>query len=169
MSWDAYNRRKEVLHHVLVIADRRRGGATATDLLAEVAGAIDVFGNEVELLLDTQMIWYQALSGRMDQMLLLGAADPEAGAIAAWHDIAALMPGVRALLDANTDNPDLQRAYAKEREFLALAAGVPANHPDLEGHGERIKRRACAAAVYDPYEPPRESSFFSRIRGLRAA
>lgn len=169
MTWDAYNRRKVALHDVLAIADQRREGVTATELIAEVDTANQAFDSEAELLLDAQMNWYQALSGRMDQMLTFGAADLEAGAINAWHHVAGTMPGARALLDANENLPELQPAFAREHEFLARAAGVPANHPDLTGHGARIKKKARKTVVYQPYDAPRENTFFARLRGLRVA
>ena len=169
MTWDAYNRRKAALREVLAIADRRREDVTATELLAEVESANQAFGTEAELLLDTQMIWYQALSGRMDEMLTLGADDPETGAVKAWHHVASTMPGARSLLDAHDDLPELQTAFFKEHEFMALAAGVPANHPDLDGHGARIKNLAKATFTCEPHVAPREGNFFSRMRGMRVA
>lgn len=169
MTWDAYNSRKAALHDVLAVADRRREDVTATELLADIETARLAFGNEVELLLDTQMIWFQALSGRMDQMLTFGADDLEGGAVNAWHHVAQAMPGARALLDPHDSLDDLRIAFDKEHEFLARAAGVPANHPDLADHGARIKDLARTTVVYEPFMAPREGNFFSRMRGLRAA
>ncbi|MEO6470790.1 MAG: hypothetical protein ABIR57_03040 [Aeromicrobium sp.] len=179
MTWDAYNRRKEALREVLAIADRRREDVTATELLAIVEGANSAFADEAELLLDTQMNWYQALSGQMDRSFTTGdftvgdftvdTFDLETKAIMAWQDVAAAMPGTRALLDANVEMGELQRAFEKEHELLARAAGILANHPDFIGQGERVKENARKSTVYAPYvEPAREGNFFTRIRDLVA-
>lgn len=169
MTWDAYNHRKMALRDALSIADRRRESVTVTDLLAEVDSIGHAFSDEAELLLDAQMHWYQALSGRTDRVLTFGADDLEAIAIQAWQHVARSMPGARTLLDANVDHRELQIAFSNEHEFLARAAGVPANHPHLARHGARIKETARSTVVYEPYSAPREVSFFARFRGPRAA
>jgi hypothetical protein len=153
MTWDAYNRRKEVLREVLAVADRQRD-ITLTELLDTVDGG-HAFANETELLLEIQMAWFQRLSGQMDRLLTDGADKPEMVAIAAWVNAAGEMPGARALLDEHRDIPALRKAHAKEHGFLAASAGVPANHPDLPGHGRRIQDSA------------RES--FARLRSVIAA
>ena len=169
MTWDAYNRRKEALREVLAIADRRREESTATELLAEVEGANHAFVNEAELLLDMQMNWYQHLSGQMDRSLSLDAEDLETVAINAWHEVAAQMPGARTLLDGNVDMPELQKAFAHEHNLLARAAGIPANHPDLAGHGNRIKETARMTMEYAPVIPDTPAGIFARIRETLAA
>lgn len=169
MTWDAYNRRKVALREVLAIADRRRGETAATELLDTVEGANLAFTNEAELLLDVQMTWFQRLSGQMDRTLSMGAEDLETLTIAAWADAAAEMPGARALLDANAELPELQKAFAKEFEFLGRSAGVPANHPDLNGHGLRVKQTAKANVVEIPVIPDTPAGLFARIREALAA
>jgi hypothetical protein len=153
MTWDAYNRRKEVLREVLAVADRQRD-IPLTELLDTVDGG-HAFANETELLLNIQMTWFQRLSGQMDRLVNDGADTPEMVAITAWVNAAAEMPGARALLDAHRDVPALRKAYAKEHGFLAASAGVPANHPDLSGHGRRIQDVARESVV--------------RLRGVTAA
>lgn len=138
MSWNTYNIRKEALREVLAIADRRREESTATELLATVKSAHDAFADEADLLLDVQMLWRQKLSGQLDLMLTAGAEDLEHLTINAWRTSAEAMPGARALLDANLELPELKRALDGERELVARAAGIPWNHPDLRGQGQRI-------------------------------
>ena len=172
MTWDAYNRRKEALREVLAIADRRREDAHATELLNDVEGAKLAFVNEAELLLDVQMTWYQRLSGQLDRTLSVGAKDLETFTIDAWTEAAAAMPGARALLDANADMPELQKAFAKELEFLGRSAGIPGNDPDLIGHGQRIKETAKEGVVHIreiPAIPDTPAGLFARIREALAA
>src|SRR5215207_1479914 len=145
MTWDAFNRRKEVLREVLAIADRQRD-VTLTELLDTVEGGRQAFANETELLFDIQMTWFQRLSGQMDRLLTEGADTPEILAITAWVNAAGEMPGARAVLDAHADNSSLRKAYAKEHAFLASSAGVPTNHPDFSGHGQRIQDSARESA-----------------------
>lgn len=169
MTWDAYNRRKEALREVLAIADRRREEATATELLNEVEGAKAAFGDEVELLLDLQMNWYQHLSGQLDRTLSVGADDLEALTIDAWSTIASERPGTRVLLDAGEDRAEMHLAFAKEHEFLGRSAGIPGDHPDLLAHGRRIKEAARGQVVDIPVIPDTPAGLFNRIRGAFAA
>ena len=171
MTWDAYNRRKEALREVLTIADRHREEVSATELLDTVEGANRAFTNVAELLLEVQMNWYQRLSGQVDRTLSVGAEDLETVVTKAWTDAAAQMPGARALIDAHADMPELQKAFAKEHEFLGRSAGVPGNHPDLTGHGQRIKETAREDVVYaDIWEvPDTPAGLFARIREALAA
>ena len=148
MTWDAYNRRTPVLREVLAIADRRRD-ITVTEAFDIVPAAKDVFVDTADLLLAAQMLWFQRLSGQMERHLTEGSEPPQTTAVDAWMTAAAAMPGARALLDANTERPELARALANERAFLATAAGVPAEHPELEKRGQRILDQARDAVVYD--------------------
>ncbi|MDX6278126.1 MAG: hypothetical protein QOJ72_2254 [Nocardioidaceae bacterium] len=142
MTWDAYNRRKEVLREMLDVADRHPDTITLTDLLDTVDGGREAFANETELLFDIQMTWFQRLSGQLDRLVTEGADTPEIVAITAWVNAAGEMPGARALLDANSDTTALRKAYAKEHALLAASAGVPVNHPDLTAHGQRLQDSA---------------------------
>ena len=169
MTWDAYNRHKEVLHEVLAIADRHREESTATELLAEVTSANRALVSESELLLDAQLIWYHALSSQMDRTVFLRAGTLEAEAISAWHEVAAENPIIRGLLDADVDMPELQKAFANEHEFLARAAGVPANHPNFRGEGKRIKQAAHDTMLYAPAIPDTPAGIFTRIHKALAA
>lgn len=146
MTWDAYNRRKEVLRAMLEVADRRRD-VTLTELMNTVEGGREAFVDETELLLDLQMTWFQRLSGQLDRLVAEGAETPELVAITAWVNAAGQMPGARALLDANRDDPALGKAYAKEHSFLAASAGVPTYHSDHLARGQRIAERARDSAM----------------------
>jgi hypothetical protein len=93
-------------------------------------------------LFDIQMTWFQRLSGQLDRLVTEGVDTPEIVAITAWVNAAGEMPGARALLDAHADASALHKAYAKEHEFLAASAGVPANHPELTLRGQRLQDSA---------------------------
>lgn len=175
MTWDAYNRRKEVLREMLDVADRRRDDMTLTELLDTVDGGRTAFANETELLCDIQMSWFQRLSGQLDRLVTEGVDTPEIMAITAWVNAAGEMPGARALLDAHADAhaEALHKAFAKEHEFLAASAGVPANHPDLTGHGVRLQNSARESVVYSDVavledEEPRHG-LIARLRSHLAA
>jgi hypothetical protein len=166
MTWNAYNRRKEVLREILAIADQRRD-ISITDLLDTVDGGREAYANETELLFDVQMTWFQRLSGQLDRQLVDGVDTPEIMAISAWVNAASEMPGARALLDAEVNNPALGKAFAKELTLLAASAGVPWNHPDLSGHGERLRDSARESVVYaDVVEDvaPQSGSLLSKLR-----
>lgn len=167
MTWDAYNRRKEILREVLAIADRRREEVTATVLLESVEGAKDAFVDEVDLLLDVQMNWYQRLSGQLDRAV--DGVDLESLTIRAWSDAAAEQPGTRALLDANGDLPDMRMAFAKEHELLGRSAGIPSQHREVLAHGKRIKDAAREQVVEVPVIPDTPAGIFARIREAFAA
>ncbi len=172
MTWNAYNRRKETLREILAIADQRRD-ISITDLLDTVDEGREAYANETELLFDIQMTWFQRLSGQLDRLLIESVDSPEIMAITAWVNAASEMPGARALLDAEINNPALGKAFAKELTLLAASAGVPTNHPDLNGHGKRLRDSARETVVYtdvieDEDDAPHSGSLLSRLR-LRAA
>lgn len=167
MTWNAYNRRKEVLREMLAIADQRHNDITLTELLDTVDGGREAYANETELLFDIQMSWFQRLSGQLDRSLSEGVDSPEIMAVTAWVNAASEMPGARTLLDAELDNPALGKAFAKELTLLAASAGVPWNHPDLSGHGERLRDSARESVVYTDaveVEEPRSGSLMSKLR-----
>jgi hypothetical protein len=175
MTWDAYNRRKSALREVLTLADRRRED-TADQLLDAVDGARDAFGDDLSLLFDVQMAWYQRLSGQLDRTVLEG--DPATVAVEAWVAAAADMPGARALLDANAERPELAKAFAKERALLAVSAGVPSLHPRLVSEGQRLVDEAQERVEYpsvdsmptlDGRRENRTSAFIARLRNALAA
>ncbi len=166
MTWDAYNRRKSALREVVAIADRRRD-VTLTDLLDRVDPAREAFDDESALLLELQLAWYQRLSGTLDR--IAGAPDAPGGtAIGAWVEAAAQMPGARALLDANLENPVLAKGLANERIMMAASSGIWMNHPDAAALGERIIDQARERAVYPILAPETETSDDHRSTGLVA-
>lgn len=170
MTWNAYNRRKEVLREILAIADQQRE-LSITDLLDTVDGGREAYANETELLFDIQMNWFQRLSGQLDRQLIEGVDTPEIMAVTAWVNAASEMPGARTLLDAEINNPALGKAFAKEHTLLAASAGVPWNHPDLNGHGKRLQDSARESVVYAEAveaETPQSGSLLSKLRNRAA-
>lgn len=173
MTWDAYNRRKEALREILAIADRDRA-ASLTDLLDTVDPQHVVFADETAALFEIQMAWFQRLSGTIDRLTTDGGETPELVALAAWTECAAHLPGARALLDQHRDEPALAKAFAKERAFIASAAGVPRNHPDVLSHGERIITAARATPtrpvlVPEATAPVERPGLIARLRSVIAA
>ncbi|MGI9083671.1 MAG: hypothetical protein ACR2FE_00080 [Aeromicrobium sp.] len=172
MTWDAYNRRMPVLREVLAAADRRRD-ITVDEAFAIVPEAKNVFSDTVDLLLDAQMIWFQRLSGQMELQLSEGSnISPESTAIDAWQAAAAGMPGARALLDTNLRRPEMAKALAHEHTFMAIAAGVPDEHPELEARGRFVVEKARDTTVY--YDDPRAdgestNGLMARLRHALAA
>ena len=170
MTWDAYNRRKNVLREMLTIADRQRD-VTLTELLDTVDGAHEAFPTPTDLLFDLQMTWFQRLSGQIDRLLSEAQESPELVPVTAWVNTAADLPGARALLDAHRDEPALRKAFAKEMSYLALAAGISGVGPGLVSHGRRIEESARieAAARPQPEPTPARPSLITRLRNAMAA
>lgn len=170
MTWDAYNRRKNVLRELLAIADRRRD-LTLTDLLDTVEGAHEAFPTPTDLLFELQMTWFQRLSGQMDRLLSDDASSPELVPVTAWVNAAADLPGARALLDAHRDEPALSKAFTKELAFLAMSAGVPVHDADLRVHGQRIQDTARSTATTAPavQVDPSRMGLMARLRSVIAA
>ena len=170
MTWDAYHRRKDTLREILTIADRDRH-PSLTDLLDIADPHREAFENETAALFDLQMLWFQRLSGTVDRLTADGTDDFEHVALDAWVSAAADLPGARALLDQHRDDPALAKAFTKERAFIAGAAGVPVNHPDIARHGERIIRsaRSEAARRPDPSTPDQRPGLIARLRSVIAA
>ncbi len=170
MTWDAYNRRKPIVREVLAIADRRRD-LTLDEAFTIVPEANLVFADADDLLLDVQMLWFQRLSGQMEKQLTYGSRTaPELTAIDAWQAAAADMPGARTLLDTNLRRPELAKALAHEHRFVAIAAGVPDEHPDLEARGRFVVEKARDSMAYDPStDEATTSGLIARLRHALAA
>jgi hypothetical protein len=169
MTWDAYNRRTPVLREVLSVADQRRD-VTVDEAIEIVPEAKTVFDDTTDLLLDVQMRWFQRLSGQMELQLTEGSDDPEQTAIDAWKTAAAAMPGARTLLDTNLRRPELAKAFAHENRFMAIAAGVPDEHPELEARGRFVVEKARDAVVYDQSaDDAANNGLMARLRHALAA
>jgi hypothetical protein len=166
MTWDAYHRRKNALREMLEIADRDRN-ASLTDLLDTVDPDRVAFDDEIAVLFDLQMLWFQRLSGTADRLVADGTDDFEMVAIDAWVEAAAELPGARALLDRHADRPELAKAFAKERAFIAGAAGIPVQHPDLVERGATLIASARDAADRAPTEPVGEVDLLSSLAARR--
>ena len=169
MTWDAYNRRTPVLREVLAVADQRRD-ITVEEAFEIVPEAKTVFDDTTDLLLDVQMRWFQRLNGQMELQLTEGSDDPEQTAIDAWKAAAAAMPGARTLLDTNLRRPELAKALAHESRFMAIAAGVPDEHPELEARGRFVVEKARDTVAYDQAGTDQTNSgLMARLRHALAA
>jgi hypothetical protein len=171
MTWDAYNRRKNVLREMLTIADRHHG-TTLAELLDTVDGARAAFPTETDALFELQMTWFQRLSGQMDRLLSDEHESPELVPVTAWVNTAAELPGARALLDAHRDEPALGKAFAKELAYLAMSAGTMVRGSDLTSHGRRIQESArdeLASAPAVPLDAEARPGLIARLRSVIAA
>lgn len=166
MTWDAYNRRKNIVRAIADIADTRLDG---DDLYEEIAEARQVYPDRDELLLDLQMSWFQTLSGQIDSKLYVVAATPEDLVCEAWSDAAAMKPGLRAILDANADHPALAKALDKEAIALAVALGLPPGAYNAREAGARVREKAREQQVLAAQVPDTPSGLFARIREVFAA
>lgn len=167
MTWDAYHRRKSALREILSLADRDRT-ADADALLDAVPGAREAFPDDLSLLFDVQLAWYQRLSGQLDRAIH-AEDDPGLATVSAWVAAAAQMPGARALLDAHLDRPELAKAFGKERALLAASAGAGGYHPaHMDRAGARLFDEARESAVYPEPAPERPARAHDVLKPLVA-
>lgn len=152
MTWDAYHRRKTALQQILSLADAS-AEVTAATALAQVDPAGDAYADVEALMFDVQMFWSAQLSAQLEMVVGPGAETPELAVISAWTAAAAVAPGARRLLDAAAHAPALAKAFAKEDELLARAAGVPVMSPDLLARGREIGESAREQAVLPEIAP----------------
>lgn len=153
MSWDTYNRRRDMVRQVLGRAEESH--ETVAELLSVMDPEGEVFEAETEFLLDVQMAWFQSLSGELDRSRYLGSSDLTILAAHAWAQTAADMPGARRLLDAASGKPELAKAFAKEDALLSVSAGVETYR--TAEHAGRIREVAR-----DMHVAPRQRQLNSR-------
>ncbi|UDY22794.1 hypothetical protein [Nocardioides sp. Kera G14] len=177
MTWTSFHSRGEILRDVIDTADRRLDGRLPMDL----DGVVEKFDGELDLLCTLQLKWHTRLAGRIERVLMEQPMDLEAGVIAAWHEVADEMPGVRAILDQHLAAPlddtmraAMTKAVSKEHILLAVMAGHAAVADDLAATvGARIAERA--RATYSPLttadlEPDvRQPTLFERLKSVLAA
>jgi hypothetical protein len=152
MTWDAFHRRGEVLRNVIEVADSRRDGV----LPMELPGVAETFGDETALVAALQLRWHTRLSGQIERALCDEPAKLETAVLTAWRRTASELPGIRAILDACTEQPAdsemaeaLTRANRKEWVLLAAMAGqASAADAGAVRLGRRLEDKARAA--YDP-------------------
>ncbi|MDQ4008655.1 MAG: hypothetical protein M3211_11215 [Actinomycetota bacterium] len=144
MTWEAH-RRDEVLREAMTIADRRRDGALPW---ADLDGARKAFGQPAELVGALQMRWHTRLSGAIERELTEQPWDLQQAVVHAWRGLAADMPGVRAILDAEADEEFMRRARRKEWTLLATASGLTGMaDPQAVRIGQEVEQRARAVTV----------------------
>lgn len=166
MTWNAYNRRKDVIREFLADANKSPESANPTRIFHQLSGTDEVFDSVADLLLDIQSMWYQRLSGHLDRALTGGAAggaDLEELTILAWSDAAATMPGARALLVHGENMPELDKALANEHLLLAFTAG----HPDDVAYGLHLQTIAKSQVIDQVPDTP--AGLMARIKEVLAA
>jgi hypothetical protein len=152
MTWDAFHRRGEVLRTVVEVANGRRDGV----LPMELPGVAETFADEAALVAALQLRWHTRLAGRIERALSDEPAALETAVLDAWRRTASELPGVRAILDACTEQPTdtamadaLTRANRKDWVLMAAMAGqASADDAAAARVGRRLEEKA--RAVYDP-------------------
>jgi hypothetical protein len=167
MTWDAQHTRDSALREVMSLADARRDG----HLPWEATAAAHVFDDPADLLGALQMRWHTRLSGAIERELTEQPWDLGQAVVHAWRGLAADMPGVRAVLDAHTDEPAMQRARRKEWTLLATASGLTGmDDPEAVQIGRAVEQRARAVTVQKAApEQPAPQGWLSRLRHALAA
>ncbi len=175
MTWKSFHRRGEILRTVIATADARRDGVLPMD----VEGVAETFGDELTLLGALQLRWHTRLAGHIERELAGQPMDLESAVVAAWHDTAAQLPGVRAIIDHHVDQPTspamrtaLAKATAKEHLMLAAMAGRTSLGVGADPAAERVgaeieqQARATSQASTEADSAPR---MIDRIRAVLAA
>ena len=152
MTWDAFHTRGEVLRSVVDTANSRRDGT----LPMELPGVTEAFGDESELVAALQLRWHTRLNGRIERALCEEPMDLESAVLTAWRRTACELAGVRAILDAFSEEPTssemgeaLTRANHKDWILLAAMAGqASAADAGAARVGRRLEQKARVA--YDP-------------------
>jgi hypothetical protein len=164
MTWDAHRTRDSVLREVMTLADARRDGHLPWD----ATGADQVFDSRADLLGALQMRWHTRLSGAIERELAEQPWDLGQAVVHAWRGVSADMPGVRAVLDAHTEEPAMQRARRKEWTLLATASGLTGmDDPGAVEIGRAVEQRARAVRVQKA--APAEAAPQGWLRRLRHA
>lgn len=162
MTWDAYHRRNEVLRDVTATADRRRDGVLPWN---ELEAARAVFDSADDLLLALHMRWNTRLRAHVDLELDEQPAELASAAARAWRNASADLPGTRAILDAQQNNPALAEARTKELAFLASVAGLAAPGDRTAAvHGHRIVADGRSIAIDRQRPAGRHSGLVHRVR-----
>lgn len=155
MTWDAFHRRGEVLRDVLDHVETHRDGR----LPMELAGVAETFGDELTLLGALQLRWHTRLAGSIERELMGRPSELEAAVLSAWRNTAADLPGVRALLDAYTEQPRseemarmLDKAHRKDWTLMAAMAGKASPADERAARvGRALEQKAREA--YRPVPP----------------
>ncbi len=169
MTWTAFHRRSEVLRAVVTEADRRPDATLPTD----VPGVSETFRDELDLVGALQLRWHARRTGAVDRHLAELPHDPAAAVRAAWSETAAALPGVRAVLDAQSRSGSaeirdaLAVAVAKERAVLALSAGIAiVGDPQATAIGAALEQEAREqrAPLRTVVGDSRPGGFLQRLR-----
>lgn len=173
MTWTNHHSRGAILRAVCEVVDARRDGLLPMD----VEGVAETFDDELDLLGALQLRWHTRLAGQIERSLMEQPMDLESAVIRAWHEAAAQLPGIRAVLDHYRVEPldarmedALAKAVAKEQILLAVMSGRGGLDDGLVARvGAEIEDRA--RLTYDTFEVPvaRPVSILERIRAALVA
>ena len=150
MTWTSFHRRGDVLRDVIAVADERRDGV----LPADVDGVSATFADDLDLLAALQLKWHTRLAGRIEREQLTQPLDLRASVVRAWHQTAAELPGIRAILDEQRLRPAdaatgeaMRKSADKEHVLLAVMSGEASAHDALAAAvGDRIESEAKATS-----------------------
>jgi hypothetical protein len=179
MTWNAFHHRGEILRSVLATADRRRDGVLPMDVIpTDADGRPTTFSDELDLLSALTLRWHTRLAGHIERNLMDQPLDLPAAIVAAWHDTADELPGVRAIIDAAAEHPaDEATARAmsisatKEQQLLAVMAGLASQRDQAAARvgAELVERARSTWVPPELADEIRELGLLHRIRALMAA
>lgn len=149
LTWEALHQRGEVLRAVVDEANTRRDGI----LPMELPGVTEAFGDELTLVGALQLRWHTRLAGVIERELMDQAMDLETAVTSAWGHTATELAGIRAILDACTEDPTspamaraLTNAHRKDWTLMAAMAGMAGAHDKRAADaGRGVETRARAA------------------------
>jgi len=159
-GWAAYHRRAQAVNAVIAQLDRTATAEPAwTDELAEV------FADRDDLLVALHDRWTRRLEGRIDMAAEL-SLESNADVVAdAWRQVAAELPGVRRVLDANADHPALRKHELHEHRMVAIAADLAAMVDPVEWAAAR-GIRFVAELRRTEIPRPRRAGLADRLLGV---
>lgn len=133
MTWTP-PRRNEVLEQVLEAADARLDGQLPLD----VPGVEETFRDATTLLRVLHVRWRARLATEVERALEERPDDRPEAVVRAWRRTTRALPGVRLVLDRAVAEADehsrvkWERRVARQRQWLAVRAGLAASTPALD-------------------------------------
>jgi hypothetical protein len=126
----------------------------------ELAGVAETFGDELTLLGALQLRWHTRLAGSIERELMGQPTELEAAVISAWRKTATELAGLRAIIDAYTEEPGseemaqmLDTAHRKDWTLMAAMAGKASPADERAARvGRTIEQKAREA--YRPTAAP---------------
>ena len=154
-GWAAYHRRAAALKDV--VADLDLTGASEPTWSDDLAC---VFADRDDLLVALHDSWTRRLEGRIDMAAELDLEPATVAVADAWRQVAAELPSVRRVLDAQAQHPALHRHELHEHRMVAIAAELAAMVDPVEWAAARGAR---FVAELRQVPGPRQARFGERL------